>query len=318
MKIVVLEADSVGRDVSWEPLGEYGEVSLYDATPQELVAERIQDADIVVPNKCILNESNLAGAKNLKMICEAATGYNNIDVDYCREHQILVSNVKAYSTDVVAQHTFALLLSLYEKLDYYTTYVEDGDYSASASFSHVARQFHELAGKCYGIIGMGNIGRKVAQIATAFGCKVIYYSPSGNTYDVPYQRVEFEDLLAWSDVISIHTPLTERTKGLMNKDAFARMKRTAMLINVARGPIVVEADLVRAIEDCEIAAAGLDVFETEPLPIQSPLRQVNNRDRLILTPHVAWGSIEARTRVVEDICKSVKAYLDGEPRSLVY
>lgn len=317
MKIIVLESDSVGRDVSWEPLGAYGDVTLYESTPQELVAERIADADIVILNKCVLDEHNLAGAANLKLICEAATGYNNIDVAYCKKRGIPVTNVKAYSTDVVAQHTFAMLLSMYEKLDYYTTYVEDGDYSANGTFSHVARQFHELSGKCYGIVGMGNIGRKVAEIATAFGCHVIYYSPSGNTYDVPYPRVAWEELLAQSDVISIHTPLTSQTEGLFDKEAFAQMKPTAMLINVARGPIVAEQDLYRAIEDCEIAAAGLDVYEVEPLPMDSPLRQVNNRDRLFLTPHVAWGSIEARTRVVEDICKSVKGYLDGELRSLV-
>lgn len=317
MKIVVLESDSVGRDVSWDSLKEFGEVVLYESTPNELIAERIVDADVVIPNKCLLNESTLKDAKNLKMICEAATGYNNVDVDYCRSRNIVVTNVKNYSTDVVAQHTFALLLSMYEKLDYYTTYVEDGYYSDSGSFSHVARTFHELAGKCYGIIGMGNIGRKVAEIATAFGCQVIYYSPRGNTYDVPYEAVSFEELLAKSDIISIHTPLTEKTKGLIDKDAFAKMKNTAMLINVARGPIVVEEDLVRAIEDCQIAAAGLDVYEQEPLPKDSKLRQILNRDRLMLTPHVAWGSNEARSRVVEEVTKSIKGYIAGEPYSLV-
>lgn len=318
MKIVVLEADSVGRDVSWDSLSQFGEVLLYVATPAELIAERVKDADIVIPNKCVLNESNLKDAVNLKMICEAATGFNNIDVAYCKSRGIPVTNVKAYSTDVVAQHTFAMLLSLYEKLDYYTTYVEDGNYSAGAAFSHVDRPFHELAGKCYGIIGMGNIGRKVAQIASAFGTKVIYYSASGNTYDVPYERVGFEELLARADVVSIHAPLTENTKGLMNREAFSLMKRTAVLLNLGRGPIVVEQDLVRALEDCEIAAAGLDVYEVEPLPKTSPLLRVMDRDRLMLTPHVAWGSVEARTRLIEDICLSIQAYLDGTTRSLVY
>lgn len=317
MKIVVLESDSVGRDVSFEPLSRFGELVLYVSTPNEDVAGRIQDADIVIPNKCILNEQSLAGAKNVKLICEAATGYNNIDIDYCKKRGIVVTNVKAYSTDVVAQHTFALLLSLYEKMDYYTTYVETGDYSRGQSFSNVDRPFHELAGKCYGIIGLGNIGRKVAEIATAFGCKVIYYSASGNTYDVPYEQVSFEELLTRSDIVSIHAPLNSYTEGLMNRDAFKKMKHTAMLINVGRGPIVVEKDLVRALEDCDIAAAGLDVYETEPLPQDSPLLNVRNRDRLILTPHVAWGSVEARTRLINEIEKNIQAYLDGVSRNVI-
>ena len=229
-----------------------------------------------------------------------------------------MTNAKGYSTQMVAQHTFAMLLSLYENMDYYTTYVEDGDYSAGASFCHLGKPFHELAGQCYGIIGMGNIGRRVAEIAVAFGANVIYYSASGNTYDVPYECVSFEELLERSDVISIHAPLNENTKGLMNEAAFSKMKRSAVLLNLGRGPIVVEKDLVRALENCEIAAAGLDVFEQEPLPIDSPLRRIMNRDCLLLTPHIAWGSVEARTRLVEDICLSIEAFLKGTPRSLVF
>lgn len=318
MKIVVLEASSVGRDISWNSLSRFGEVTLYDVTPDELVAERIEDADIVIPNKCILNEASLKNAEKLQIICEAATGYNNIDVEYCKARGILVTNAKGYSTEVVAQHTFAMLLSLYEHLDYYTTYVEDGDYSAGASFCHLGKPFHELTNQCYGIIGMGNIGRRVAGIATAFGANVIYYSASGNTYDVPYECVSFEELLRRSDVISIHAPLNENTKGLMNAAAFSKMKRSAVLLNLGRGPIVVEQDLVRALENCEIAAAGLDVYEQEPLPIDSPLRGMMDRDRLLLTPHMAWGSVEARTRLVEDICHSIEAFLKGTPRSLVF
>ena len=317
MKIVVLEADAIGRDVSWDCLRQFGEVALYEATPQELIAERIREADIVIPNKCILQESNMKDAKNLKMICEAATGYNNIDIAYCQQRGIIVTNVQAYSTDTVAQHTFAMLLSLYEKLDYYATYVEDGNYSKGNTFTHVARSFHELAGKCYGIIGLGNIGRKVAQIASAFGANVIYYSASGATYDVPYQAVSFETLLEQSDIISIHAPLNEKTMHLIDKNALQKMKRSAVLLNLGRGPIVVEKDLAQAIEDGEIAAAGLDVYEVEPLPIDSPLRKVCERDRLLLTPHVAWGSVEARKRLVDDICESITAFLKGTPRSVV-
>ena len=170
---------------------------------------------------------------------------------------------------------------------------------------------------CYGIIGLGAIGRKVAEIATAFGAQVIYYSASGNTYDVPYEAVSFEELLTRSDVVSIHAPLNEKTNGLINKEAFEKMKKTAVLLNVGRGPIVVEKDLARALEDCEIMAAGLDVFEKEPLAIDSPLRNVRDRDRLFLTPHMAWGSVEARRRLVDDVCQSIQAFINGENRSRV-
>lgn len=317
MKIAVLEADSVGRDVSWDGLKQYGEVALYSATPDELVAERIKDADIVIPNKAKLTADVLSEADHLRLICEAATGYNNIDTDYCREHGIPVTNVRNYSTDIVAQHTFAMLLSLYDRLDYYSTYVEDGDYSRGRAFSNVSRPFHELAGSTYGIIGLGNIGRKVAQIATAFGADVIYYSASGHDQDVPYRRVDLDTLLSESDVVSIHAPLNEKTKGLIGREEFHRMKHTAVLINVARGPVVVESELARAINDCEISAAGIDVYEVEPLPKDSPLLLVRDRDRLLLTPHVAWGSVEARKRLVQDVCLSIESFLAGGDRSRV-
>lgn len=317
MKIVVLEADSIGADVSWGGLKQFGEVQLYSATPQDKIAERIADADIVIPNKCVLNEASLQEASQVKIICEAATGYNNIDLAYCKSRGITVTNVRGYSTDIVAQHTFAMLLSLYEKLDYYTTYVEDGDYSAGPAFSHVTRPFHELAGKCFGIIGMGNIGRKVAEIATAFGANVIYYSASGHTYDVPYAVKSWSAFLKEADIISIHAPLNASTKGLVNREALEQMKRTAILLNLGRGPIIVEKDLAYALENGWIAAAGLDVYETEPLPKTSPLLQVRDRDRLLMTPHMAWGSTEARNRLVKDIEQSIQAFLQGRRRSVV-
>ncbi|MDY2790779.1 MAG: D-2-hydroxyacid dehydrogenase [Lachnospiraceae bacterium] len=317
MNIVVLEAASIGRDIDYESVSQFGHTVCYDVTPQELVSDRIKEADIVLCNKCLLNEEVLREAKNVKLICECATGYNNVDIAYCKERGIAVTNVKGYSTEVVAQHTFAMLLSLLEHLDYYTTYVEDGDYSSQNNFSHLAKPFHELSGMCYGIIGLGAIGRKVAEIATAFGAQVIYYSASGNTYDVPYEAVSFEELLTRSDVVSIHAPLNEKTNGLINKEAFEKMKKTAVLLNVGRGPIVVEKDLARALEDCEIMAAGLDVFEKEPLAIDSPLRNVRDRDRLFLTPHMAWGSVEARRRLVDDVCQSIQAFINGENRSRV-
>ncbi|MBR6229058.1 MAG: hydroxyacid dehydrogenase [Eubacterium sp.] len=321
LTIVVLEADAAG--VSFDPLARFGKVITYEHTPQELVAERIREADIVVPNKCVLDQNTLADAKDLKLICEAATGYNNIDIDYCVSHGIPVTNARGYSTEAVVQHTFAMLLHLWEKLSYYADYVASGAYSSQPSFTHMGKTFHELSGKTYGIIGLGAIGRRVAEVATAFGMKVVYYSPSGNTYEVPYERLDFDAFLQSCDVISCHTPLTEKTGGLMNASSFEKCKPSCYFLNLARGPIVVEKDLVKALEEGQIAGAALDVFETEPIPPHSPLMKYIERhreegtDKLLLTPHIAWAPLEARERLVEDVAQSIAAWLEGRPRSLV-
>lgn len=317
MKIVVLEADSVGKDVSWEGLAKFGELVAYGTTRDEQIAERIQDADVVIPNKCKLCEQTMREAKKLKLICEAATGYNNIDLAYCRERGIPVTNVRAYSTESVVQHTFALLLQIWEKLDFYANTIESGEYGKGESFTVMGPVFHELKGMRMGIIGLGNIGRRVAEIATAFGMEVVYYSASGKTYDVPYEAVDFPTLLSTSDVVSCHAPLNDKTKGLMNRNSFGMMKKTAVFINVGRGPIVEEEALAEALEQGQIQAAGLDVFETEPMPESSPLRKIQNRDKLFMTPHIAWATVEARTRLVEDVEKSIEAYLQGKLRCTV-
>ena len=243
----------------------------------------------------------------------AATGYNNIDLEYCKNRQIKVTNVRNYSTDSVAQHTFALLLSVSERLAYYDHFVKSGDYAGSNSFSHLAMGFRELAGKTYGIVGLGNIGRRVAEIATAFGCRVIYYSASGNRYDVPYTQVDFDTLLRESDVISVHCPLTAQTNHLFTYDAFCEMKDTAIFVNVARGPVVCEADLVRALNEEQIAGAGLDVFEIEPMADDNPLLGVSKKEHLVMTPHIGWGSIEARQRLIADIAESIAEFVSGKP-----
>ena len=317
MKIVVLEAASIGTDVSWDGLREFGELVLYQTTRDEEIAARISDADVIIPNKCQIREENLCQAKKLQLICEAATGYNNIDLDACKEHQITVTNVKGYSTEAVAQHTFAMLLHLLAKMDYYSTHVESGEYSQGESFTMMGPAIHELAGRTLGIIGMGNIGRCVAEIATVFGMKVIYYSASGRVYDVPYPAVDFDTLLSLSDVVSCHAPLNDRTRGLMNQEAFQKMKPSAVFLNLGRGPIVDETALASALEKGEIQAAALDVFELEPLPQESPLLQIRNRDRLLMTPHVAWASVEARQRLVADVKESIRCYFEGRPRSIV-
>lgn len=317
MNIVVLEADSIGKDVSYDVLNKYGDVTLYGSTPNEIVYERIKNCDIIIPNKCIIDEGCLSKADNVKLICEAATGYNNIDVNYCAKRKIAVTNVAGYSTDNVAQHTFALLLALCEKLDYYTTCVNSKKYCKGKSFCDVSKPYNELTGKTYGIVGLGAIGKKVANIAKAFGMKVIYYSSSNVKQDVEYEMVSFEELLTRSDVISIHAPLTDKTNGLFDKDAFYKMKDSAILINVARGPIVVEKDLTYALKTGAIAAAGLDVFEKEPLSEESPLFEIEDKDRLLMTPHMAWGSVEARKRLIGEISLNIEAYLNGEKRNRI-
>ena len=322
LKIVVLEADAAG--VSFDELKEFGELVTYEHTPQELVAERISDANIVVPNKCVLNEDVIKAAKNLKLICEAATGYNNIDIEYCNKAGIPVTNARGYSTEAVVQHTFAMLLHIWEKLGYYSDYVSSGAYSAQESFTHMGKTFFELHGKRFGVIGLGAIGRRVAEAATAFGMEVVYFSASGNDYDAPYKRLDFDEFLSSCDVISCHAPLNDNTRGMMNYNAFSRCKKSCVFLNLGRGPIVVEADLKRALEEGLISAAGLDVFEKEPLPDDSPLMNLakkykgtENEDRLLLTPHIAWAPLEARQRLVTDIAMSIRAWLAGKPRSLV-
>ena len=317
MKIVVLDRSSVGEDVSVAPFEKYGEVVLYSNTTANEAPERVRDADIIVVNKTPMNEATLSGAARVRLICEFATGYDNIDLDYCRSRGITVVNVRNYSTAVVAQHTFAMALYLLEKLRYYDDYVKNGVYASQSGFSHFGMTFGELEGKTWGIVGMGNIGRRVAAIAQAFGCRVIFYSASGRSTCTDYEQVDFDTLLARSDVLSLHCPLSDRTRGLIDLAALKKMKPSAILINVARGPVVKEADLCTALSENLIAAAGLDVLEKEPMVSDSPFLEFQDSSRLIITPPMAWASLEARTRVVTETCKNIEGFLAGEARNVV-
>ena len=317
MKISILERDSLGIDVDMSEIDKLGEVTVYAATTVDNAVEHIGDADIVIANKLPLNAETLKEAKNLKFVAQTATGTNNVDFAYTSAHGIKVANVPSYSTDSVAQHTFSLLLYLVEKMRFFDDYVKSGRYSKSSCFSCLDMIYPEIAGKTWGIIGMGAIGQKVAQIATVFGCKVITYSASGKTYDMPYEQVDFDTLLAKSDILSVHAPLNEYTKDLMNYDAFCKMKKCAFFINVGRGTIVVEEDLVRALEDGEILAAGLDVMRVEPLPMESPLLKIQDSTKLVITPHTAWATSEARQRCVNVVTENIKAFLRGEEKNIV-
>lgn len=307
MKIVFLDAKTVGNDIDFSKYNTLGEFIKYDYTAFDEIPSRISDADVVITNKGIINEQSIGNAHNLKLVCVTATGTNNLDKEYLKERGIEWRNVANYSTESVAQHTFAMLFFLLEKLNYYDNYVKNGHYANDTFFTHFAEHFHEINQMTWGIIGLGNIGRRVADIAKSFGAKVIYYSTSGKNNQSGYERVDLETLLATSDVVSVHAPLTPETEGLMNADAFRKMKSSAIFINVGRGGIVVENDLADALESGQIAAAGLDVLCEEPMNPNSPFLRIRDSKKLLITPHIAWASTEARTRLMElvytHICK---------------
>lgn len=317
MKIVILERGSVGDDVSVDCLKELGETVIYHNTVAGEVEERVKEADIIIANKAPLNRETLKDAASLKLICEFATGFDNIDLEYCREKGIRVANVVDYSTAAVAQHTFALCFYVLEKLHHYDHYVKSGEYAAQSRFSNFDIPFTELEGKVWGIVGMGNIGRRVAKIAEAFGCKVIFYSASGNSTCTDYERVDFDTLLQKSDFLSLHCPLSDKTRKLIDLDALRKMKKSAILINVARGPVVDDEALYTVLTEGMIAGAGLDVTGTEPMKESNPLSRIMDSNKLIITPHLAWASIEARNRVVEETYKNIKAFYEGVERNVV-
>ena len=317
MKIVVLERNSVGLDVSIDDIRAFGEVTVYPNTTRDDIDGRLTDAEIIIANKAPLNEETLKDAPRVRLICEFATGYDNIDLAYCKSRGIKVANVVNYSTDAVAQHTFALCFYVLEKLRHYDEYVKSGAYGAQDRFSNFDIPFTEVAGKTWGIVGMGNIGKKVASIAAAFGCRVIFYSASGNSTCMEYERVDFDTLLKESDFLSLHCPLSDKTRDLINLDAFRKMKRSAILINVARGPVVNESALYTALTEDLIAGAGLDVISAEPIREDNPLGKIKDSSKLIITPHLAWASIEARNRCVSETCRNIEAFLKGEDRNIV-
>jgi glycerate dehydrogenase len=308
MKIVVLDAKTLG-DVDLGIFERFGEVVIYPVTAPEETIERIRDADIVVTNKVVIGKAEMDAAKNLKLICVAATGMNNIDLDYARKKGIVVKNVAGYSTESVVQHTFAMAFYLIESLRYYDDYIKSGRWSQSGLFTCIDRPFFELFGKRWGIIGMGAIGKRIAQVAEAFGCDVVYYSTSGQNLDQPYRRLSLEALMCTSDIISIHAPLTDKTRNLIAQPELGRMKEKSVLLNLGRGGIVNESDLAKALDQKEIYA-GLDVTEREPIPADSPLLRIKHKDRLLITPHIAWTSIEAREHLVAGIIKNIEEFLE--------
>jgi lactate dehydrogenase-like 2-hydroxyacid dehydrogenase len=310
MKIVFLDAKTIGEDIDLSGYEALGEVVKYDfSTPQE-ASERVADADVVILNKVPVNEQSIGTAKKLKLVCVTATGTDNLDKEYLDKRGIAWRNVAGYSTECVTQHTFAMLFYLLEHLPYYDEYVKSEKYVGDRMFTHFDRKFSEIDGKTWGIIGLGAIGRRVAEIAKLFGCKVVYYSTTGKNNQPGYQRVELDELLETSDIVSVHAPLTPETEGLMDKTAFAKMKQSAIFLNLGRGPIVSEQDLADALNAGEIRGAALDVLSVEPMQPENPLREIKDSDRLLITPHIAWASVEARKRLMETILGQVKEFFE--------
>lgn len=304
MKIVFLDAATMG-DVSFAPIQQLGELVCYDRSTPEEALTRVGDCEVLIINKVRVTPELIDAAPKLRLICEAATGVNNIDLAYAASKGIPVRNAVAYSTDSVVQATFMHILSLVGNAPYFDKVVKSGEYSSSGLFTDVSVNWWELAGKTIGIIGLGNIGSRVAKVAEAFGMKVCYYSTSGTSHCKDYPSLPLEELMATADVISVHAPLNERTDGLIGERELQLMKRSAIIVNMGRGGIVNEAALAKAIDEELIAGAALDVFVTEPLPQDNPLLHTRHPERLRLAPHVAWASTQARERLVGMIADNI-------------
>lgn len=309
-----MDADTLGNDIDLLGFNDLGSTEVYGNTSPSQVADRIKDSDVVVINKVKLNSENLAEAKSLKLICVAATGYDNIDIEYCKKRGIQVSNVIGYSTRSVAQVTVSTVLDLATHIREFNSYVVSGKYTDSGVANKVAPVYYELAGKTWGIVGLGNIGKAVARVAEAFGCEVIACK---RTNDPEFVCVSLEELCRKSDIISIHTPLTPETRGMIGKAELGLMKPGVILYNAARGAVTDEEAVAEAIESGVIAAFGSDVYSMEPFPKDHPMYRIKERENVLLTPHMAWASYEARTRCIEEMQENIRCFQKGEKRNAV-
>ena len=305
MRIVLLDTATLGEDVDLSPITSLGEATVYRSTAPEEVADRLHSAEVAVLNKVKLNESNLSNAEHLRLICVTATGYDNIDIEYCKRRGIAVCNVPGYSTDSVAQITVAMALTLSSHLNEYTAFVNDGSYTASGVANRLTPVYHELSSMTWGIFGGGAIGSRVAEIANAFGAKVLICR---RQKEERYEQVDFDELCRRSDILSLHVPLNDGTRGILSAERIATMKQGAIVINVARGAVADEEALVRAIEDGRLGGLGIDVYTKEPFESTHPYTRILGRPNVCLTPHMAWGSFEARTRCVDVIAKNIVGF----------
>lgn len=314
MKIAILDKGTLGADINLTPLRSLGETAEYESTSPENVAERIAAADVAVINKVKLNGTNLHAAKNLKLICVAATGYDNIDTAYCREHGIALCNVPGYSTESVAQLTLAMALSLSTNLTQYRDFTHSGAYTNSGVANKVSPVFHEISSMTWGVVGGGGIGARVASVAKALGCRVIVCR---RKKEEVYEQMELDELCECADIISLHVPLTEETRGMINRELIAKMKKGAILINVARGAVADEAALAEAVESGHLGGLGIDVYSSEPFPANHPFTRILSYKNVCLTPHMAWGAYESRNRCIEEIGKNIYSFFAGKNRNRI-
>jgi len=314
VKTVVLDKNSIGVDTPLDGLLAFGEVVVYDKTDFTNIRERISDADVIVLNKVRITEDVISSAKRLKLICIFATGYDNIDVKAAAKYGVAVCNVPGYSTDSVALFTVANVLALYTKLREYNEYVVSGEYSASGTPNKLTPVYHEIKGKTWGIIGLGNIGRAVAKVAEALGANVL---ANKRTPTSDYECVDIDTLCQRSDIITIHCPLNDESRNLINKDRIAIMKKDVVIVNEARGAVVNEIDVAEAIKKGMIGAFGSDVYSTEPFTADHPFYEIKDFCNVLFTPHAAWGSYESRLRCISVICDNISSYLLGERKNRV-
>jgi len=307
MNLVFLDRATLGSDMNLDEFNEFGTVKIYDTTRSEETATRVKDADIVITNKVVIDKK-IMDSSNIKLICVAATGMNNIDLEYAKEKGIIVKNVTSYSTASVVQLTFSFVFHFMQKIEFYDNYVKSGAWERSHIFTNLDEPFNELKNKRWGVIGLGTIGKKVADIAKSFGCDVSYYSTTGTNYNTNYKQVRLDELLIESDIISIHCPLNSATHNLLNKSNLNTIKDGAILLNLGRGGIINEQDLADIIETKELYC-GLDVVTKEPIETNSVLRNIQNKERIVITPHIGWASIESRKRLLNGIKTNIKEYV---------
>ncbi len=305
MKIVFLDRKTLGNDISLAQFDNLGEVVVYDITKSSETLDRVKDADIIVTNKVIIDK-NIIENSCIKLICVAATGMNNIDLEYAKQKGIVVKNVAGYSTSSVAQLTVSYVLQFVQQINFYDNYVKSGLWQKSKIFTNNDKPFYELDGKIWGIIGLGNIGKKVAQIAQSLGCKVVYYSTSGKNNDITYPSVTLDELLKNSDVVSLHCPLNEQTNNLLNSTNLKNMKDGVILLNLGRGGLVNEQDIADNLNHSQDIYFATDVVTVEPIIESSPLLTIKDKSRMIITPHIAWASKEARSRLLNGIEKNIR------------
>ena len=314
MQITFLDAATLGDDLSYEMFEKFGNVTVHQSTASREFVDHIQDADVVIINKYKLNAENLPLANRLRLICVAATGFDNIDLAYCREHEIAVCNVVGYSTQCVAQVTVSMALSLYTHLQEYTEFVRSGEYTARGIANRLSPVYHEIAGKTWGIVGFGNIGGQVGRVAQALGCRVLV---NKQTPIEGWTCVDFDTVCRESEILSLHVPLNDSTRGLLDRRHIGMLKADAIVINVARGAVTDEAALADAVQCGRLGGLGVDVYSLEPMPKDHPFQGIKTLPNVCLTPHMAWGGYETRVRLLAEMAENIRSYLAGEKRCRV-